>query len=166
MAVREVKMFGDPVLSTAASPVKDFGKSLQRLVDDMLDTMDEAGGVGLAANQIGFALRVFVFDCHNLRGHVINPVWHARGEQLQTGIEGCLSVPGVRGPVTRHNDVVCTGWDALGRPLAIRGSGLLARCIQHEVDHLDGIMFMRRMESDVRKEAMAKIRAADWWKEK
>lgn len=162
MAIREIRLLGDPVLNSAASPVAAFDAGLERLVADMLETMDHAGGVGLAANQIGLARRVFVFDCQGLRGHIVNPRWRPLGEAMQTGAEGCLSVPGVRGEVTRHNTVVASGQDCHGRPLALRATGLLARCIQHETDHLDGVMFMRRMAPEQRKQAMAAIRAADW----
>lgn len=162
MAIRDIRLFGDPVLNSAAEVVTVFDAGLERLVADMLETMDHAGGVGLAANQIGLARRVFVFDCQGMRGHIVNPVWEPLGSAQQTGIEGCLSVPGVRGEVTRHNTVVARGQDCHGRPIALQGSGLLARCIQHEADHLDGVMFMRRMEPGQRREAMAAIRAADW----
>lgn len=162
MALRDIRLFGDPVLNSAADEVTVFDAALQRLVADMLETMDHAGGVGLAANQIGLTRRIFVFDCQGMRGHIVNPVWHPLGEAQQTGIEGCLSVPGVRGEVTRHNTVVARGQDCFGRPLAMRATGLLARCIQHEADHLDGVMFMRRMQPEQRKQAMAAIRAADW----
>ncbi|SDL73674.1 peptide deformylase [Corynebacterium mycetoides] len=163
MALRKIRLFGDPVLNTVASPVTRFDEQLRTLVGDMLETMDHAGGVGLAANQIGATARVFVFDCQGMRGHIVNPVWKPAGVDTQTGTEGCLSVPGVGGTVTRHNSVIATGVDADGRPLAISGTGLLARCIQHETDHLDGIMFMRRMEPEARKEAMSNIRGADWF---
>lgn len=162
MAIRDIRLFGDPVLNSAADPVTVFDAALERLVDDMLETMDHAGGVGLAANQIGLARRIFVFDCQGMRGHIVNPMWQPVGEVQQTGIEGCLSVPGVRGEVTRHNCVVARGADCYGRPLALRGTGLLARCIQHETDHLDGVMFMQKMAPEQRKEAMAAIRAAEW----
>lgn len=158
MAVRDIRLFGDPVLNSVASPVEAFGPPLQRLVTDMLETMDAAGGVGLAGNQVGVAKRVFVFDCQGMRGHIVNPVWRPLGEAMERGREGCLSVPGVTGEVERHNTVVARGCDMYGRPVALRATGLLARCIQHEADHLDGVMFMRRMDTDDRKETMAQIR--------
>lgn len=158
MAVREIRLFGDPVLNSVADPVTVYDAQLRRLVADMLETMDNAGGVGLAGNQVGVTKRVFVFDCQGLRGHIINPVWRPLGDEMQHGREGCLSVPGVTGEVTRHNTVVARGVDMFGRPLALRATGLLARCIQHETDHLDGVMFMRRMDPEQRKEAMAHIR--------
>lgn len=158
------------MLNSAASAVTEFdaagvgqsGGSLARLVADMLETMDHAGGVGLAANQVGVSKRVFVFDCQGMRGHIINPVWQPLSDDTQRGSEGCLSVPGITGNVTRFNTVVASGVDVFGRPIALRGTGLLARCIQHEADHLDGVMFMRRMEPEDRKIAMAQIRAAQW----
>lgn len=163
MAVREIRVFGDPVLNSTVAPVTEFDDGLDVLVADMLETMDRAGGVGLAANQVGVGARVFVFDCQGLRGHIVNPAWSPLGEQQQTGREGCLSVPGISGEVTRHNTVIAQGFDVRGRPLTLRGTGLLARCIQHETDHLDGVMFMRRMNPAARKEAMALIRAAEWF---
>ncbi|MCT1426584.1 peptide deformylase [Corynebacterium sanguinis] len=165
MAVRSIRLFGDPVLNSVAAPVTRFDDSLRTLVSDMLDTMDDAGGVGLAANQVGVDARVFVFDCQGMRGHIINPTWEAAGQDMQIGREGCLSVPGVSGQVSRHNRAVARGVDAFSRPLAIVGTGLLARCIQHESDHLDGIMFMRRMEPESRKEAMTIIRGSEWFQQ-
>lgn len=164
MALRDIRLFGDPVLNTAAAPVTRFDARLERLVADMGETMDHAGGVGLAANQVGLALRVFVYDCQGMRGHLVNPAWVPAGAGMQTGREGCLSVPGVAGSVTRHASVVATGSDVFGRPVAIRATGLLARCIQHETDHLDGVMFMRRMDPSARREAMAMIRGAEWFR--
>lgn len=163
MALRDIRLFGDPVLNSAAAPVTRFDTSLRSLIADMLETMDHAGGVGLAANQVGVTSRVFVFDCQGMRGHIVNPAWMPLGERRQSGREGCLSVPGISGEVTRHDTVVARGCDSAGRPLAIRATGLLARCIQHETDHLDGVMFMHRMDPAVRREAMSMIRSADWF---
>ena len=165
MAIRDIRLFGDPVLNTAAEEVDVFDERLHRLVGDMLETMDAAGGVGLAANQVGVAQRVFVFDCQGLRGHIVNPVWTPLGEDTQIGVEGCLSVPDVRGTVERHNTVVAHGADMCGRPLTLRGSGLLARCIQNEADHLDGVMFTARMPPADRKAALDAIAAAERNKE-
>lgn len=163
MTVRPLRLFGDPVLTTVAAPVAEFDDGLRRLVADMLETMDAAGGVGLAANQIGIARRVFVFDCQGMRGAIINPVWAPLDGSEQVGPEGCLSIPGIRADVARHNTLVASGADAFGRPLAIRATGLLARCIQHESDHLDGVLFLSRMEPAAKKQAMAQIRATDWF---
>lgn len=163
MTQRDVRLFGDPVLISTAEEVTDFDASLSRLIDDMLETMDAHEGVGLAANQIGVLQRVFVYDCEGVRGALVNPVWEPVGEEMQLGEEGCLSVPGVGGDVERHMKVRATGQDADGRPVTVEAEGLLARCIQHETDHLDGIMFMRRMAPDVRKRAMRELRETTWF---
>lgn len=162
MTARPIRLFGDPILNTAAAPVARFDAPLRALATDMLDTMADAGGVGLAANQVGVAKRIFVYSCKGMTGALVNPVWRPLGEGAQTGVEGCLSIPGIRAEVTRHAEVIASGFDVDGRPVAIRASGLLARCIQHESDHLDGVLFLTRMDPADRKAAMAKIRAADW----
>lgn len=163
MTIRPIRIFGDPILNTQAAPVELFDDALIRLVGDMLETMDDAGGVGLAANQIGLAKRVFVYDCDGLRGTLINPVWKPVDNLVQVGPEGCLSIPDVQADVARHETVVARGFDEFGRPVALRANGLLARCIQHETDHLDGVLFLRRLEPEVRKEAMQMIRGMDWY---
>lgn len=165
MTALSLRLFGDPVLKTAARPVEEFGDGLRNTAAEMLDIMDASGGVGLAANQVGLSIRLFVYDCNGMRGHLVNPVWHQVGGDTQTGVEGCLSVPGVSGTITRAAKVLATGHDVQGRPVTIAASGLLARCIQHETDHLDGVMFMQRMEREERKAAMAAIHASEWWKE-
>ena len=167
MTVREVRLYGDPVLSTRAEEITEFGPSLERLAQDMLETMEDAGGVGLAANQIGVTKRIFVFDCshyqHGLRGAIINPEWEAVGEETQLGPEGCLSIPGISQPTERFNTVRLTGFDSQGRPVSMLASGLMARCIQHETDHLDGILFLKRLSDELRKESMKIIRQSEWF---
>lgn len=167
MTVREVRLYGDPVLSTRAEEITEFGPSLERLAQDMLETMEDAGGVGLAANQIGVTMRIFVFDCshyqHGLRGAIINPEWEAVGEDTQLGPEGCLSIPGISQPTERFNTVRLTGFDPQGRPVSMLASGLMARCIQHETDHLDGILFLKRLSDELRKESMKIIRQSEWF---
>lgn len=165
MTVLDIRLFGDPVLRTVADPVDDptADATLRTLIDDMLETMDDAGGVGLAANQVGVTRRVFVFDCEGDRGHIINPVWERIGEETQTGREGCLSVPETGGPVTRAEAVHVTGVTVDGEPVDREVSGLLARCVQHETDHLDGTMFFQRMESTDRRAVMADIRGSGWF---
>lgn len=167
MTVRAVRLFGDPVLTTRAEEVTEFDDKLKTLIADMMDTMDDEGGVGLAANQVGVLRRVFVFDCSHVeggsRGHIVNPVWEAVGEETQTGAEGCLSIPGIQKDTTRYQTVTVSGVDSDGRPISIQASGLMARCIQHETDHLDGVLFLKRLEPVLRKEAMAEIRSAGWF---
>ncbi|MDO4631594.1 MAG: peptide deformylase [Corynebacterium sp.] len=167
MTIRDIRLFGDPVLTTRADEVTEFDDALKHLVADMLETMDNAGGVGLAANQIGVLRRVFVFDCSHtedgLRGHIINPIWEAVGEETQTGPEGCLSIPDISADTERFNTVKVTGQDQDGNPITIVASGLMARCIQHESDHLDGTLFLKRLSPELRKESMAQIRQSDWF---
>ncbi|WP_066589933.1 peptide deformylase [Corynebacterium provencense] len=164
MTALDIRLFGDPVLRTVAEPVDDpSDPTLRTLVADMLETMDTAGGVGLAANQVGVTRRVFVYDCEGDRGHVINPVWEAVGPETQTGREGCLSVPGTGGPVTRAAKVRVTGVTLDGDTVDREVTGLLARCVQHETDHLDGVMYFQRMEPEGRRAVMADIRTSEWF---
>mgnify|MGYP001663210398 FL=1 len=167
MTVREVRLYGDPVLTTRAEEITEFGPSLERLAQDMLETMEAAGGVGLAANQIGVTKRIFVFDCshyqHGLRGAVINPEWEAVGQDMQLGAEGCLSIPGISQPTERFSTVRLRGFDPHGRPISMLASGLMARCIQHETDHLDGILFLQRLRDELRKDSMKTIRQSEWF---
>lgn len=167
MTVREVRLYGDPVLTTRAEEITEFGPSLERLAQDMLETMEAAGGVGLAANQIGVTKRIFVFDCsyyqHGLRGAVINPEWEAVGQDMQLGTEGCLSIPGISQPTERFSTVRLRGFDPHGRPISMLASGLMARCIQHETDHLDGILFLQRLSDELRKDSMKTIRQSEWF---
>ena len=167
MTIKAIRMYGDPVLTTRATEITEFDESLEELAFDMLETMDDAGGVGLAANQIGLLKRIFVYDCSHtetgMRGAIINPVWEAIGEETQTGIEGCLSIPDISTPTTRYETVRVSGQDVYGNPVGIVVSGLMARCVQHETDHLDGVLFLQRLDSESRKEAMATIRNSDWF---
>lgn len=161
-----MRYFGDPVLRTVSDPIPDekIGEdSLRTLVADMLETMDAYGGVGLAANQVGVTKRVFVYDCEGDRGHILNPEWEAIGEETQTGGEGCLSIPGVGGEVTRAETVRVKGVTVDGEKVDREVSGLMARCVQHETDHLDGVLFLKYLSSEERKEAMSTIRNAEWF---
>jgi len=161
VAIQPIRLFGDPVLRTPAEVVTTFDKELRGLVRDLVDTMQDAPGVGLAAPQIGVGLRVFTYDIDGVIGHLINPTLDLSDEQ-QDGDEGCLSFPGLAFPTPRHLRVVATGFNMHGDPVTIEGSELLARCIQHEVDHLDGILFIDRMDPEQRKLAMKAIREASW----
>ena len=166
MTVLQMRYFGDPVLRTEADPIQPASLSepnLARLVADMLETMDHYGGVGLAANQIGIARRVFVYDCEGERGHIINPEWEAVGEETQVGSEGCLSIPNVRGTVERAAKVRVRGVTLDGTAVDREVTGLLARCVQHETDHLNGVMFLQHLSPEERKAAMKSIRESDWF---
>jgi len=150
------------VLRTPAEPVRDFDAELRRLVKDLTETMLDAPGAGLAAPQIGVGLRVFTYhvDDHE-PGHLINPSLDLSKEEDEDD-EGCLSFPGLAYPVKRAWGVVAKGFNMYGDPVTIEGTELLARCIQHETDHLDGILFIDRMDSAQRKAAMKAIREAEW----
>jgi peptide deformylase len=162
MSVRPIRLFGDPVLRTPAQPVTDFDLSLRNLVKDLSQTLDDADGSGLAAPQIGVGLRVFVFNSDGVRGHLINPILDFPDEEEQDGLEGCLSFPGIYYDVKRRLNTVARGVNEFGDPLQVVGTQTLARCFQHETDHLDGILFVDRMDPATRKEAMKIIRLAEW----
>ena len=165
MSIQPVRLFGDPVLRTPAAPVTAFDAELRKLVADLTDTMHDEGGAGLAAPQIGVSLRVFTYDVDGFAGHLVNPTFEAIGESEQLGPEGCLSIPGLTWDCRRHLHVVAHGWNQHGEPVTVEGSELLARCIQHETDHLDGVLFVDRLDPETRRRAMAEIRAAQWWGE-
>ncbi len=162
MAIQPIRLFGDPVLRTPAVPVTDFDKELRTLVKDLTDTMVEAPGAGLAAPQIGVGLRVFTWYVDGELGHLVNPSLDLSDEE-QDGPEGCLSIPDLTFDCTRALSVVAKGFDMHGEPVVIEGSELLARAIQHETDHLDGVLFIDRLDRETRKAAMRAIREADWF---
>jgi len=161
VTVQPIRLFGDPVLRIPAAPVVDFDKELRTLVKDLTETMLDAPGVGLAAPQLGVSLRVFVYDVDDVVGHLVNPVLDLTDEE-QDGEEGCLSLPGLAFPTVRAYGVVARGFNAYGDPVTIEGTELLARCVQHETDHLDGVLFIDRLDREQRKLAMKAIREAEW----
>ena len=162
MSVQPIRLFGDPVLRTPAAPVVDFDAELRRLVADLTDTMLDAPGAGLAAPQIGVGLRVFTWYVDGEVGHLVNPDL-SLSEESQVGEEGCLSIPDLTFDCRRALHVVARGFDMHGEPVTIEGSELLARAIQHETDHLDGILFVERLDPLTRKEAMRAIRESEWF---
>jgi peptide deformylase len=161
VAVQPIRLFGDPVLRTPAEPVVDFDKELRRLVQDLTDTMLDAPGAGLAAPQLGVSLRVFTYHVDGEVGHLVNPELSLSEEQ-QDGPEGCLSLPGLEFDCRRALRVVARGRDQWGEPVTLEGSDLLARAVQHETDHLDGILFVDRLDRETRKAALRAIREAEW----
>ncbi len=162
MPVQPIRLFGDPVLRTPAVPVTDFDKELRRLVADLGETMLAAPGAGLAAPQIGVGLRVFTWHVDDELGHLVNPSLQLSEEQ-QDGPEGCLSLPDLTFDCTRALRVVARGFDMHGEPVTIEGSDLLARAIQHETDHLDGVLFVDRLDRETRRAAMKAVREAPWF---
>jgi peptide deformylase len=161
VAVQPIRLFGDPVLRTAADPVTVFDKELRVLVKDLTDTMTDAPGAGLAAPQIGVSLRVFTYNVDGEIGHLINPDLDLSDDE-QEGPEGCLSLPGLAYDTKRAFGVVAKGFNMYGDPVTIEGTQLLSRCIQHETDHLDGILFIDRLDREQRKLALKAIRDAEW----
>lgn len=157
MTVREVRLFGDPVLRTPADPVRTFDARLAALVADLEQTVALPGRAGLAAPQIGVGLRVFAYGVEGRRGHVVNPVVTS-STGSQDGDEGCLSLPGLWCNTRRAATVTVTGVDVRGRPVTVTGSGLLARCLVHETDHLDGHLFLDSLEPAERRVAMRTLR--------
>ena len=163
MTVLPIRLFGDPVLRTPADPVTEFDKQLRQLVADLEETMLDAPGAGLAAPQIGVGLRVFTYHVDDTQaGHLINPVLHFPDEQTQDGAEGCLSIPGLSWDCVRRENVVAHGQNMYGDPITVEGTAKLSRCIQHETDHLDGVLFVDRLDTATRKVALKEIREAEW----
>ncbi|MDP3711876.1 MAG: peptide deformylase [Mycobacteriales bacterium] len=162
MALRPIRLLGDPVLRTPSELVTTFDKELRVLVKDLTDTMLEAPGVGLAAPQLGVNLRVFTYDVDDVIGHLINPVLHFPSDEEQDGEEGCLSLPGLTFDCVRKQHVVAHGQNEYGDPVTLEGSDLFARCVQHETDHLDGVIFIDRLDAETKRAAMQAIRDADW----
>ncbi len=163
MSVREILKMGDARLLRAAEPVTEFDTpELRALITDMDDTMRSLNGAGIAAPQIGVGLRVFTWNVEGELGHLVNPQL-SLSEDTQDGEEGCLSLPGLVFDCTRAARVVARGFDMYGEPVTIEGSDLLARAIQHETDHLDGILFVERLDAETRKQAMRAIRESDWF---
>ena len=167
MALLEIRLFGDPVLKEQAAPVTRFDAELVRFGDDLLETLRAAQGAGLAAPQVGVLKRMFAYDVppdeedgERPSGVLVNPTV-TRREGEQTGEEGCLSFPGIYYTVTRAMAVTVAAKDVRGRPVELDGEGLLARCFQHEIDHLDGVLFIERMSRGDRKRALRQWRERD-----
>jgi peptide deformylase len=172
VAVRPIRIVGDPVLSTPTRRVREVDDELRTLVADMFDTMAAAHGVGLAANQVGVDLRVFVYDCpdeegRRARGVVVNPVIEtsARPEGMpdpEDDDEGCLSVPAEQFPTGRAEWARVTGTDLDGAPIVVEGTGFLARCLQHETDHLDGLLYLDRLVGRNQRAARKAVKRNGW----
>ncbi|GAA1414017.1 peptide deformylase 1 [Glutamicibacter uratoxydans] len=162
MAILGIRIIGDPVLRTEAQEVTEFGPEIQKLVEDMDQTMENVDGAGLAAPQVGVSLRVFTYQIGDQRGHIINPKLELSEDYQADHIEGCLSIPGIAAPVPRRRHVTATGFDKFGNPIKLEGEGLLARCFQHETDHLDGILFIDRLPQEEKKAAWRKLRAVNY----
>jgi peptide deformylase len=158
LAVLPIRIFPDPVLRERAQEVSEVTASHRRLVEDMVETMRDAPGVGLAAPQVGVLERIFVWEVDDAWGVVINPTIVARSDAVVEEEEGCLSLPGLAYDVVRSAQVRVEGWDLEGNNLSLEADGLLARVCQHEIDHLDGVLFIDRLQPAARRDALAILR--------
>lgn len=159
--MRDIRIVPDPVLRTVCDEIKVIDSRVKGLVEDLLETVDLEGRAGLAANQIGVSLRAFSWNLDGQVGYILNPriVELSEGE-FQHGDEGCLSVPGLWYPTRRAQYARAEGINLDGKKVVVEGTDIMARCIQHEVDHLDGKVYLDRLEKEVRRRAMRELRAA------
>jgi len=163
MAVREIRLFGDPVLRTVCEPIREIDDGVRGLVVDLCDTVAFEGRAGLASTQIGRSLRAFSLHIDGVVSYVLNPeIVDLDGDPVPTG-EGCLSVPDLWFDVMRHPRATVRGIDLDGAEIVIAGEGLLAQALQHECDHLDGKLYINRLDREQRGEAMRQIRASAWF---
>ncbi|MEN9606255.1 MAG: hypothetical protein RL605_83 [Actinomycetota bacterium] len=163
MAVREIRLFGDPVLKSVSDPVRAFDGKLKALVDDLVDTTKLPGRAGVAAPQIGVNLRVFSYNVNGEVGYIINPELVEKSGELQLLDEGCLSVPGLWHKTPRYAFARVRGQNLAGDQIELSGTGLMAQMLQHECDHLDGFVYIDRLEGEERRAAMKNLRATDWF---
>ena len=160
MAYRDIRIIGDPVLRTQCEWITDIDESVKALVEDLLETVDEDGRAGLAANQIGVGMRAFSWNIDDRIGYILNPrIDELNFEEYQDGEEGCLSVPGLWFPTERAWYARAEGVDLDGKEVVVEGEELMARCIQHECDHLEGHLYLDRLDRKNRAKAMKELRA-------
>ncbi len=163
MSVRPIRLFGDPVLRAVCAPVGDIDDGIRSLVQDLIDTVELPGRAGVAAPQIGVGLRAFSYNIDGDIGYILNPVLvEVRGEPVPVG-EGCLSVPGLWHDALRHPWARVTGIDLDGNEVVLEGDGLLAQALQHETDHLDGMLYLSRLSAEDRKLALREVRESNWF---
>jgi peptide deformylase len=163
MTVREIRLYGDPVLRTVCDPILSIDDKVRSLIEDLIDTTKLPGRAGVAAPQIGVSLRAFSYNVDGKVGYLINPeIVELSGEKVLVD-EGCLSVPGLWHKTPRFQNAKAVGIDLEGNEVELSGSGLMAQALQHECDHLDGMVYLGRLESDERKAAMKNLRDTEWF---
>ena len=163
MAIREIRLFGDPVLRTVCTPIDQIDDGVRALVEDLCETVALDGRAGLASTQIGHTLRAFSLHIDGEISYILNPeIVELSGEPVPTN-EGCLSVPGLWFAVERYPRAVVRGIDLSGAEVLVKGEGLMAQALQHECDHLDGMLYIHRLDRETRGEAMRQIRASSWF---
>ncbi len=163
MTIRDIRLFGDPVLKTVSDPISLFDEKAHTLIEDLLDTTKLPGRAGVAAPQIGVNLRAFSFNVNGEVGYIINPkLIEVSGEKILVD-EGCLSVPELWHKTPRYEFAKAIGVDLQGNEIVLEGTGLMAQMLQHECDHLDGLVYLDRLADDERKAAMKSLRATEWF---
>ncbi|WP_203135536.1 peptide deformylase [Microbacterium sp. JZ31] len=163
MTAREIRLYGDPVLRTPAAEIQTIDEGVRALVQDLLDSVALPGRAGVAAPQIGVGVRAFSYNVDDEIGYILNPrIVEVRGEPQPTG-EGCLSVPGLWHDTPRHPYARAEGIDLDGKPVVLEGEGLMAQMLQHETDHLDGVVYLQRLTKEERAKAMKAVRESDWF---
>ena len=163
MPVREIRLFGDPVLKTPTDEIGVIDERVRALIQDLLDSVDMPGRAGVAANQIGVGLRAFSYNVNGEIGYIINPQLVETSGDAELVDEGCLSVPGMWHKTMRYPHAKAVGIDLDGNELVLEGEGLMAQMLQHECDHLDGLVYLDRLDKEGRKEAMRQVRESNWF---
>jgi peptide deformylase len=163
MAVREIRLFGDPVIKTASAPIVEITDSIRTLISDLEETTSIVGRAGVAANQIGVNLRAFSYHVEGVVGHLINPEILEKSGDLVELDEGCLSLPEIWSKTPRYSKVSIRGQRITGEVVELQAEGLLAQVFQHEVDHLDGLVYLDRLDAPERKVCMAALRETSWF---
>ena len=163
MTERQIRLFGDPVLKTPSEPIAEIDDGVRGLVEDLVDSVLPPGRAGVAAPQIGVDKRAFSYNVDGQVGYVINPVLVEVSGEPELMDEGCLSVPGLWFKTLRYPFARVTGIDLDGKEVELSGTGVLAQALQHETDHLDGKLYLDRLDKESRREAMKQVRASDWF---
>lgn len=163
MPVREIRLFGDPVLKTKTEEIGVIDERARALIQDLLDSVDMPGRAGVAANQIGVGLRAFSYNVNSVVGYIINPVLVETSGDAELVDEGCLSVPGLWFKTKRYSHAKAIGIDLDANEVVLEGDGLMAQMLQHECDHLDGFVYLDRLDKESRKEAMRQVRESNWF---
>ncbi len=163
MPDRPIRLYGDPILATVSDPIETIDDGVRALVTDLIDSVRVEGRAGVAACQIGVGLRAFSYNVDGVVGYLLNPEIVELGDEIEEIDEGCLSVPGLWFPTPRHTYAKARGIDLEGTEVTVEGTGVLAQALQHETDHLDGIVYLKRLRPERRREAMRKVRESSWF---
>ena len=163
MPDRPIRIYGDPVLTTVSDPIGEIDDGVRGLVADLIDSVKVEGRAGVAACQIGVGMRAFSYNVDGSVGYLLNPEIIELGDEVEEIDEGCLSVPGLWFPTPRHTYAKARGIDLDGNEVIVEGTGVLAQALQHETDHLDGIVYLKRLAPERRREAMRKVRESSWF---